>query len=1852
MPGQPRSLEKLDNPQALGEEENEVEQTKFSGVQTEPASLIVNVTSAEMPDMNPTLAYVFLKVSHNKWSEPTEVRALHDSGCAATTMSTQAFMKLTNSDKITLSQPTKPILVQSCTGELTQTRGLAELDLQFKGENGNFILIRHRVIICDKIDFDLILGRDITGSSIKKAETNDYLYLSEQNEKIHNLPEYLLTNKHKLVDVPISNRSQNSFDVCTTQNILIEPFSMVSIPCQISKDNKPLPVLIGKGAVLFEVVAVNVSDLCPMRNTVLAYTNPSELSIPLYNDSNDSYILPADVTLAQIEHFSHELPMYEMQMKTLNGEIYQLNNIQPSFIKDDDYMSEEEKEAAFVDFAEKGFFQPSMSYLIEEAPAITELELKNVEPYPEHIFEDLFKLSHLPKHQQKEAKRILKKHRAAFSKHDQDIGKVNCIEMDIQIDETKPRIQKYVPIPHAARPQVRQILDQMEDYNIIRECNEPSLFCSNLLVIPKKDKKLLRILLDGRLLNNATIRQPTNLVNSAEIKMFLTNKDWITTFDVSHAFYQIPLSEKSQPLTAFYSEAHGKRYCFMRAPQGLKNSPLQLKLLMDKMFGHMCNDVIHYADDIMIATKGTFAEHLQVLSKVLEQMEKTNLLINPKKVYLAQESIEFLGIVWKKGTLHVPEAKLSAFKNYPIPTTPKRTKSFVCAMSYYRQFIPRYAALSKPLMDLALLHPKQFIWDKSHQKSFDKMIKSLIEHSSLYLPQPDKPFFVQTDASDVCGAGRVYQKNELGEEMLIACISRTFTRAERKYGAFKKEVLALLYTLKSMDFFLRYANQITILVDAKAIVFLRLCKESSGILLRFSIEISKYPAEIHHVSGEHNFISDILSRHNVGIDDILQEKKTNYLSEEQTEHILKRLSIPEQKKFSKEEVAYMLEAESLINPIPKKAKKSTAKPGKRVFPNMPETLHERKIKMPKESFRRPGILLPTCSCSPFQINSCNHPTMNYDELKNITQVLIGGKITTKMFIQMQQADENCQKIMELVPRSKLFHFREKVLYFGTKRPKPVMPDALLDLLIQSKHYTVFGQHNSTSRIKRDIHSVYHVTRKLLGTKLQMLKTNCLVCQFNKTNTEAHTLKQTDFRKAPQTCWAIDIIPNLPLTKNANKAVFLAIDMFTGFVSLAPLKSRKTEDLIQAFTATILNPFKIPLIVRCDNETGMANSVDFTKFFETLGTRFEPTSTASPWSNGAAERAVQTIKESLRKFTMQEHIEDNWDENLHFFNGAHNSSTSVYGFAPNELHFGYNLPKQTDLLQFWPNAKSQQEYMDLIVPLANEARDAAKEKAIRENDRVLTYRNKNRATKTFKIGEVVLHKQLQHATGSNMCFKPKFTGPYVIVSIGKDKASAIVENLQNGRTAKMSFTNLQLFSYHPNFSKLPADFDEQMYKHMPLKNSKEKYFSQEENDSEEFEENKEFFETDQGQEDLANDDFDFDSHLHQQQIDLIENSTQDNTQNQIGTCITCYNKFDKCTCVPITQLIDDKSNAPRNINFGNNINNILSKDCIDHPDPCFCMFNDSNEYGYRSEYEFDPKIKPNKTCLTNSDKYGKFIPPIFRPHKVCEQTGLIVNDYETKAKTIYEDAKEGIVNFDIDPNKYKVTIIQDDTLPLGIINNVPSDLYHKTLNPNPIGSTDAKDLQSRTEETDKEEDSGIQMDTNEDSAKTFYNLRKRKTTSYKEVKDYKPRSNSRTDKKQKKENDQDNNSRTEDSQNPKINSLSITTFTTEEEERLKFLTQFHQFMNERGLTFPSEMNTERCLLQMKKQNVPETLTNISTKENQRLKELIHQYNCNLSHGVHLSPEQFEEMNLIEEKKLKGPQFPKDQQKRLNYYSDKY
>jgi hypothetical protein len=84
-----------------------------------------------------------------------------------------------------------------------------------------------------------------------------------------------------------------------------------------------------------------------------------------------------------------------------------------------------------------------------------------------------------------------------------------------------------------------------------------------------------------------------------------------------------------------------------------------------------------------------------------------------------------------------------------------------------------------------------------------------------------------------------------------------------------------------------------------------------------------------------------------------------------------------------------------------------------------------------------------------------------------------------------------------------------------------------------------------------------------------------------------------------------------MSEDGHKAALLAVDLFTGYVQLCPIKDKTTKTLINAIQRTIINPFGIPKFLRTDEEPGLFRSQEFYDFLKPLGTKFMPTSVGAP-----------------------------------------------------------------------------------------------------------------------------------------------------------------------------------------------------------------------------------------------------------------------------------------------------------------------------------------------------------------------------------------------------------------------------------------------------------------------------------------------------------------------------------------------------------------------------------------------------------------------------------------------------------------
>lgn len=124
-------------------------------------------------------------------------------------------------------------------------------------------------------------------------------------------------------------------------------------------------------------------------------------------------------------------------------------------------------------------------------------------------------------------------------------------------------------------------------------------------------------MLDARELNKITVPNAYPITDTNQILARLKSAKYLTSIDLSQAFFQIPLAKSSQPKTAF---AFGNRlYAFRRMTMGLRNSPATLAILIDKIFRDLVPHAFAYVDDFIICTS-TFEEHVKILAIVAKRL--------------------------------------------------------------------------------------------------------------------------------------------------------------------------------------------------------------------------------------------------------------------------------------------------------------------------------------------------------------------------------------------------------------------------------------------------------------------------------------------------------------------------------------------------------------------------------------------------------------------------------------------------------------------------------------------------------------------------------------------------------------------------------------------------------------------------------------------------------------------------------------------------------------------------------------------------------------------------------------------------------------------------------------------------------------------------------------------------------------------------------------------------------------------------------------------------------------------------------------------------------------------------------
>ena len=190
----------------------------------------------------------------------------------------------------------------------------------------------------------------------------------------------------------------------------------------------------------------------------------------------------------------------------------------------------------------------------------------------------------------------------------------------------------------------------------------------------------------------------------------------------------------------------------------------------------------------------------------------------------------------------------------------KQFQSFLGFGNYYRRFIKNFSLIASPLFHLTK-KGTDFDWNEECQKSFDTLKKLLTTAPILLLPDPEKPFILETDASHYALGCILPQRDELGKLHPVGYYSRSFTKAERNYSITDKELLAIITGLEEWKHLLIGAKEpIKIFTDHRNLLFASKPQKISMRQAHWQEILSYYNYKVIYRPGSMKVRADSLSK--------------------------------------------------------------------------------------------------------------------------------------------------------------------------------------------------------------------------------------------------------------------------------------------------------------------------------------------------------------------------------------------------------------------------------------------------------------------------------------------------------------------------------------------------------------------------------------------------------------------------------------------------------------------------------------------------------------------------------------------------------------------------------------------------------------------------------------------------------------------------------------------------------------------------------------------------------------------------------------------------------------------------------
>ena len=260
----------------------------------------------------------------------------------------------------------------------------------------------------------------------------------------------------------------------------------------------------------------------------------------------------------------------------------------------------------------------------------------------------------------------------------------------------------------------------------------------------------------------------------------------------------------------------------------------------------------------MIVIAPDFETHIDRLQEVFERLRKAGLKLKPSKCELFQKAVKYLGHIVSESGIATDPLEVEAVKGWQQPKDVKDLQAFLGTAGYYRQYLPNYATVAKPLTQM--VGPGvPWEWTPEADMAFTELKRGLMEGSDTWVSGSYQVLCARHRCQCCRGSGSTLAGPRGPRESYCLLQQNTRGCGNANYCVTRRELLAVVKAVKHFRPYL-YGRSFKLRTDHASLRWLRKRHQPSAQVARWLEILSEFKFELEHRSGIRHGNADGLSR--------------------------------------------------------------------------------------------------------------------------------------------------------------------------------------------------------------------------------------------------------------------------------------------------------------------------------------------------------------------------------------------------------------------------------------------------------------------------------------------------------------------------------------------------------------------------------------------------------------------------------------------------------------------------------------------------------------------------------------------------------------------------------------------------------------------------------------------------------------------------------------------------------------------------------------------------------------------------------------------------------------------------------